>query len=160
MHESIAMAGLLTSFCPARKRPPSAGELRLAESGVLGAFGGEIASKQDQSTHLRLAERDARGCANAASEPGIPIGHSRPGKGQVGFEGSLLRRVAERSQPLFEIRFDRAQRLDVSGQTGPEHSRPNRAAETTDSLDLKLQGTMETGDLFNDRFHFLRARIF
>src|SRR5713101_8109308 len=142
MQESIAMAGLLSSFCPARKRPPSTGKPGLAEGGVLGAFRGEVASKQDQSTHPCRAERGDLGCPNAASERGITIGHARSGKREVGLEGSLFSLVAERSQPLLEIRFDRGQRRDVSGQAGPEHPRSRRAAEPTDSLDLKLQGWM------------------
>src|ERR1700687_3337738 len=147
MQESIAMAGLLTSFCPTPKRPASASEPGLAEGGVLGAFRGEVASKQDQSTHLRRAERDDLGRRNAASERGITPGQSRSGKREVGLEGSRCRLLAERSQPLLEIRFDRSQRLDVSGQASPEHARPRRAAERTDSLDLKLQGWMAAGDL-------------
>ena len=141
------MAGLLTSFCPARKRPPSTGKPGLAEGGVLGAFRGEVASKQDQLTHLRRAERDDLGRPNAASERGITIGHSRSGKREVGFEGSRFRLVTERNQSFLEIRFDRGQRRDVSGQAGPEHPRSRRAAEPTDSLDLKLQGWMAAGDL-------------
>src|ERR1700687_201013 len=127
MQESIAMAGLLNSICPTRKRPPSAGEPRLPEGGVFGAFRGEVASKQEQWTHLRRAERDDLGRPNAASERGITIGHSRSGKREVGFEGSCFRLVAERNQPLLELRFDPGQRLRVSGPAGPEHARPHRA---------------------------------
>src|SRR6266851_1207841 len=106
MQESIAMAGLLTSFRRARKRRPSAGEPWLPEGGVLGALRGEVASKQDQSTHLGQAEGDDPGRPDAASERGITIGHSRPGEREMGLERPLLRLVAKRSQPLFEIRFD------------------------------------------------------
>jgi hypothetical protein len=77
----------------------------------------------------------------------------------VGLERSLFRLVAERNQPGFEVGFDRSQRLDVPGQTDPEHARPRRAAKPTDPFDAELQGRMSAGDNKNDRFHVLRARI-